>query len=376
MTTTHLHKVSTEIQPKNVRLERADISEGVRPNISMNQGDYSSGVIHNVAVISGGEALGHGMWIDSETLDQVNEAGQAADTGIKARFTHPGMSSDGLGRALGRVKNMKRWGDKVVGDLHFFESAHKTPEGDLAEYVMLLTTEDPSAAGLSIVFEADEQLQDEFIFENSVNGEFTSPDAMNINSYPHARIGKLRAADVVDEPAANPEGMFHRNELPSEAFAFMDYASSESENKPQSLFGIDPDRARSFFQRWLNENKLELLNTSTESIMDAANTELPSVTAREELLADHAKFTEEFGVENGTSWFQEGITLEVGYERYCEELKADNKHLNEMIVELQKKLSQVQIGETDPIATADETETSETPKTFASMFNIRGSENN
>ena len=46
------------------------------------------------------EALGHGMMIDEVTLDQVVAYGNVLAKGVKCRFTHPGLSSDGLGSLL------------------------------------------------------------------------------------------------------------------------------------------------------------------------------------------------------------------------------------------------------------------------------------
>ena len=111
-----------------------------------------------------------------------------------------------MGRHLGRLKDVRVEGEKVIGDLHFAQSAHATPEGDLAEYVMKLAEEDPAAAGLSIVFEHDQEAEQKFMTKFS-GDSFMSPDEDNVRNLPHVRLAKLRAADIVDEPAANPEGL-------------------------------------------------------------------------------------------------------------------------------------------------------------------------
>ena len=118
-----------------------------------------AGVIYGLAAITRGEALGHGMWIDSEFLDQLTTAKDS----VRCRFTHPGMSSDGLGTLLGAAKDFRRDGDKVVHDLHFYKSAHETPDGDLAEYVSKLAEESPEFAGMSIVFLRDFKAEEAFL---------------------------------------------------------------------------------------------------------------------------------------------------------------------------------------------------------------------
>ena len=161
-------------------------------------------------MITRGEALGHDLWIDASFLEDVRDEINAG--GIKARFTHPGLSSDGIGTKLGRFYDAEIIGDQVYADLHFQEAATKTPDGDLADYVMTLAEETPEDFGLSIVFEHDVQDMERLTDENTVNGRFISPDEDNKNNYEHARLAALRAADVVDTPAANPDGLFQRGQ--------------------------------------------------------------------------------------------------------------------------------------------------------------------
>ena len=235
-------------------------------------GRYGHGVLEGVSLISRGEALGHDMWIDSETLSQVVD-GFDNEKGLKSRFTHPSMSSDGMGRMLGRIHDVRLSGDKVIGDLHFNESSHSTPEGDLAEYVMLLASEDAEAAGLSIVFEHDPEAETEFINTHSMTeGVFESPDELNTANYPHVRLAKLRAADVVDEPAANPDGFFDRQPFARSADDLLSFAAGLTETKPgTNAFGVDPGRAKDFFARWLHTNGLSIVSKEELAAMAKDN---------------------------------------------------------------------------------------------------------
>lgn len=78
--------------------------------------------------------------------------------GLKSRFGHPALSSDGVGTHLGRVHGpyLCKTGDGVPcvrGNLQLSPAAHKSPNGDLAEYVMSLAEADPAAISSSLVLQ-------------------------------------------------------------------------------------------------------------------------------------------------------------------------------------------------------------------------------
>lgn len=359
-------KIDLEAAPSFVRYDQAVVSESDRPAVREDAGDYGAGMLSNVALITHGEALGHDMWIDSAMLDQVAAGGSQA--GVKARFTHPTMSSDGLGRTLGRVKSLRREGDKVLGDLHFYESAHATPEGDLAEYVMMLATEDPTAAGLSIVFDMDQEATEVHYDNFSVDGKFRSPDELNEKNLPHARVANLRAADVVDEPAANPDGLFHRQTVSADAGSFLEYCVGLSDDKPQASFGVDADRAKAFFQRWLNEQELSISSSKVPEMPQ--ENEGDQTDTRNAMIEEHKKFTAAYGVEAGTEWFQEGLTFDEAMHNHCVLLETKLKELEEANAQLQKRIEATSFGETEPVETAGQ-QPIDAKVSYESMFNIR-----
>jgi len=114
------------------------------------------------------------------------------------------MSDDGLGKFLGRVKDVHQWfimresadGPQELmvarGDLHFSESAFNTPGGDLATYVMDLVEEDPDNAGMSLVLEPKKEprLDSKGRPKLDANGEELPPIWRPI---------ALHAIDVVDD---------------------------------------------------------------------------------------------------------------------------------------------------------------------------------
>ena len=236
-------------------------------------GVFGAGFLPRVSLCTRGEALGHGFWIDGVMLQQIVEQMQALGR-IKSRFTHPDLCSDGMGKALGIVTNGVLEGDQALGDLSFYENAHHAPDGDLAGYVLGLQAEDPRAFGLSIVFKHDWEAEDLFVAEHTkqvelkdeagnvvdTRTEFVSPDPLNTDNLPHARILKLYAADVVDEPAANPDGLYHRgNSLAAAGRSMLDYVLGRSTESPKSsALGIAPERVKEFVTRYLKDQGLSV----------------------------------------------------------------------------------------------------------------------
>lgn len=229
-------------------------------------------VIAGAALCTRGEALGHGLWLDLTFIDQITElAAATAARGLKARFTHPGLCADGLGTYLGRWKDCQRDGDVLRGTLHLSATAHSTPKGDLAGYVLDLAEEDPTAFGTSIVFSCDQASMEQFMLDHGGRWEedewgrsiivgFESPDPDNPGHLPHARCAELLGCDVVDEPAANPSGFFGRgDELAAKAssvLAFLFDLPNTPAPDPEAFNGIEPGRARAFLQEFLSQHGL------------------------------------------------------------------------------------------------------------------------
>lgn len=248
--------------------------------------DRDARVIRGYAVITRGEALGHDMWIDEVLLAQVVEAGNAKSSGLKARFTHPGLCSDGLGKFLGRARNFVRDGDVVRADLYLSDVASKSPEGDLAGYLMDLADDDDKAFGTSIVFSRDFETEEKILSENgAVEKEtdwgakywdltnFVSPDPLNSKKLRHARLSELSASDVVDEPAANPAGMFSEGgELAVRGERVLAWLTGKTSVVPSAFeIGVEPERIKNFFDGYLTRHGLRIIEMSKSTA--AAKTE-------------------------------------------------------------------------------------------------------
>lgn len=366
-------KIDLKDKPKHTRFGRATTLAEAPPNVQSEGGMYGAGMISNVSLTTQGEALGHYAWLDSVFMEQLSAAMKAAgDKGIKSRFTHPGMSSDGLGRMLGRINNAKLEGTQLIGDLHFAKSAQSTPDGNLVEYVSMLVEEDSQAAGLSIVFDENFDAEISFLVDNgaeivsSPEGDyldmtnFKSPDPANVNNYYHVRLAELRAADLVDEPAANPNGMFDSMPIARNIDQALAFALGLDDTKPDNaeLFGVDVDRASAFVGRFLSSRGLSIVTKPTESQKPQAEGTIDlaaeRLKIREQLAAEQSKFTTKFGAENGVKWFNEGKTYEQGLELHCEVLSAREKAANDKAVELQGRLDSLKLGEVKPVDTGSQ----------------------
>ena len=175
-------------------LFRADIARGGA------KVDRKHEVISGFAVVTKGITKDERGEFDDEALDKIIEFGDKQKIGIKSRFGHPNMSNTALGTFLGRVRNFKRDGDIVRADLHIDPTAHKTPDGDLADYVMSLAESDPDAFGSSMVIHWDEE------YRREKDGTL-SKDKNGKDLPPFIRVRKLNSVDIVDDPAAN-DGLF------------------------------------------------------------------------------------------------------------------------------------------------------------------------
>ncbi len=207
--------------------------------------DREAHIVYGVAAAQAVEALGHGVLLDGKTISQIVEHGNAARNGVKSRFTHPGLSSSGLGKYLGRLRNFRQEGDKAVADLHLADSAFKTPDGDLGTYVMDMAENDPDMFGMSIVFKGGQvwSLSDgsELDTIDDEGRQRKRPDNATTDK-PIMRLKQLLAVDAVDEPAANRDGMFAArhlwatNALSQEAFDDIDEYLSGAGVTPQRAF--------------------------------------------------------------------------------------------------------------------------------------------
>ncbi|MCO5166594.1 MAG: hypothetical protein M9894_09540 [Planctomycetes bacterium] len=187
------------------------------------------GRIRGVSILTTGPALGHGFEVDRTTIEQVSQLAP----GMRGRWTHGGLSEDGLGRHLGAWEDVRiesfhlcracgveneaatcstcgaeagvEW--RSVGDFAFASSAHKIrPDGldvPAPVYLMERALEDPESLGISIVARF---------------GFYEPPVREGERQRRLARLEAkqdLKRGDWVADPAANPVGLHAGTGAPS-----------------------------------------------------------------------------------------------------------------------------------------------------------------
>jgi len=140
--------------------------------------DRKSGIITGVSVITSGVVRGHGVMADEQTLmDVMNRIVEFGSRGVKVKADH----WSGFDKIVGVLKDPRVEGDKCVADLHLMLSH------PMFNQIVELADRMPGSFGLSIAF----------------SGEIEEKEKL-----PYVRVTELYSVDLVDEPAANPTGLF------------------------------------------------------------------------------------------------------------------------------------------------------------------------
>jgi hypothetical protein len=139
--------------------------------------DADAGIVRSVSVLTEGPAKGHGIEIDATTLLQVKKHAEAFPNGVRVKMNH----GSGVEAIAGVLKNFCIKGRKLFADLHLLKT------GGLYSKLIEMAQTIPGAFGLSISFSNTPE---------TVGGKLC------------ARCMELFSADLVDQPAANPSGLF------------------------------------------------------------------------------------------------------------------------------------------------------------------------
>lgn len=154
--------------------------------------DAEKKIIHGYVVAQKGPFKSEGRGeFDDKSLSEIVRLYGEHPKGLKARFAHPSLSDDGIGKFLGRSRDARLDGDKVRADLHLDPTSFHTPSGDLGGYVMALAQSDAGAFSSSLVLQIKQELR--------LNEDGTRKVDEEGNPLPPLwRPTKLHASDVVD----------------------------------------------------------------------------------------------------------------------------------------------------------------------------------
>ena len=134
-------------------------------------------VIEGVSIISIGEAKGHGLYVDEQTLMEVKACAESYKGGVKVNLDH----GAGIKDIVGFVNNFRIVGNQLLGDLNLLETS------PMRDYVLEISSKLPDTFGISIAF----------------SGPIREVDGMDF-----ASCTELYSADLVQTPAANATGLF------------------------------------------------------------------------------------------------------------------------------------------------------------------------
>jgi hypothetical protein len=168
--------------------------------------DAESRTISGVSLITEGVVQGHDVWADKTTLATLMASAETYAGGLKVKLNH----SDNVGDIVGYIDNFSITPDSNIDDVNDEADPNYDPDndddddqefshlrGDLhllenspsADYVMELASTIPESIGLSVAFSFDVE---------KVAGL----------PLPAVRCIEIFSCDLVDNPAANPNGLF------------------------------------------------------------------------------------------------------------------------------------------------------------------------
>ena len=134
-------------------------------------------LIMGVSVITEGDALGHGVMIDSMSLMTIREHAMMKPNGVKVMLDH----DDGIENTIGVMRNFVIDGIQLRADLQLLKAHDETP------LILEMAETMPELFGMSISF---------------------SGSLEEIGGVYYVRCEELYSIDIVDMPAANPNGLF------------------------------------------------------------------------------------------------------------------------------------------------------------------------
>jgi len=172
--------------------------------------------INGVSVLTTGMAKGHRLEIDKTTLEQVKKCAEQFKGGVKVNENH----GAGIADIIGKLTNFRidESGNKLLADLTFLKSRQ-----DRAKYYMDLASEIPDAFGISISFSGDSE----------ING----------SNFDLARCQELYSADLVQHPAANPQGLFSADSgcvvVDKTNLSNMENTADTADKKPTASYNME-----------------------------------------------------------------------------------------------------------------------------------------
>ena len=173
------------------------------PNIT--KVDLQNGEVNEASLITTGEILGHGMWLDEAGLDTFMECIQG--TQVKAYYKHSDENEalSSIGYFQNFQKKQKENGEyQIVGDFSALNAWKENNNGEYSTFFEL-AEKAPEVFGISVealIKGAYYNQEGDLVWLDE------SEDALDEETKIHAFCDKVLAWSVVSTPATNPNGLF------------------------------------------------------------------------------------------------------------------------------------------------------------------------
>ena len=178
--------------------------------INESQVDIETGKMLGVSLISVGEAAGHELYVDQESLEGIVDLLDGER--LPAYITHSGaLFEDRLTREIGMFNNFRIEGDRLLADFEAFDS-FKEDDTRTFNRLFEMAEKMPERFGLSIVFSAASV----WATPDGDVDTLEKPDNA-LFDYPSIRAEEVTSADFVDTPAANQRGLFSKIDKPNKS---------------------------------------------------------------------------------------------------------------------------------------------------------------
>lgn len=227
--------------------------------VSGSKVNRESGIIEGVSVITSGvEAKGHGVFIDSETLNQVKACAETYSDGVHVKVDH----GTGFTSIVGALRNFRIKGNKLLADIHLLKSH------EMRDQLFEIAETMPASIGLSISFSGKNE---------------------EIGGKEYARCVELYSVDFVDRPAANPSGLFNRVDSPEKG---MSQERSFLEKLKDFISGAEKELAPINFEAKANELEAKVKELGAKLVeKDKALTDatIASSAAFEKIKSEYAE---------------------------------------------------------------------------------------
>jgi len=284
------------------KISRICFQRRPRKKVGRYEVNEKAGTMSDVSLIQIGEAKGHGVWIDAQSLESGLEVMGGS---LPAYVTHEGaVDSDRLLKEVGLFSGFYIEDGKLKAEAFKALDSFRVDEAERFRRLFDLAREMPDAFGLSLVFEA----RLVWVMEGGEEISVEDSDGKGaIREIPSVRFVSIRSADFVDAPAANKEGLFNSNhkiqnimakdnliELSAEEEIVLDEANAaEQSTEPEQLDEeqqTEIDRLRDEMGK--HADRLDMLEDGIADLKErlaSANTENEELSTENEQLSEKTK---------------------------------------------------------------------------------------